>query len=198
MQPVSTSPLVRKYSLKEFWALPEPQDGTKLELIAGVLYMSPPPDFPHNLSSASLSRLFILHLSQIGDQGIVFTPRAAIWKTPATYIEPDLFYISARTAREIDLRKPDRADLVVEIISPGTVLYDRNTKADTYSALGVRELWLVDPVNETVEIRNLKRGSKTYSPGTIFRRGDQVKSRVLPGFSPSVTDICKHSVPRKH
>ena len=32
---------------------------------------------------------------------------------------------------------------------------DRNTKADTYAAVGVTESWLVDPENETVEVRNL-------------------------------------------
>lgn len=198
MQSIISSPLVRKYTLKEFWSLPEPKDGTKLELIAGVLYMSPPPDHPHNFSSAFLTRLFIVHLTEIGDEGIVFTPRAAIWKTPATYVEPDLFYISARTAKEIDLRKPDRADIVVEIVSPGTALYDRNTKADTYAALGVRELWLVDPENESVEVRHLKRNTRRYGTGTIFQRDEKVKSKVLPKFSPSVTDICKTSITRKH
>jgi hypothetical protein len=39
---VNTSPLVKTYSLEEFWELPEPPDHSKLELIAGVLYMTPP------------------------------------------------------------------------------------------------------------------------------------------------------------
>ncbi len=51
MQALTTSPLVKTYTLEEFWNLPEPKDGSKLELIAGVLYMSPPPDFPHNRST---------------------------------------------------------------------------------------------------------------------------------------------------
>jgi hypothetical protein len=34
---VNTSPLVKTYTLEEFWALPEPPDHSKLELIAGVL-----------------------------------------------------------------------------------------------------------------------------------------------------------------
>lgn len=37
---VNTSPLVKTYTLEEFWALPEPPDHSKLELIAGVLYMT--------------------------------------------------------------------------------------------------------------------------------------------------------------
>jgi len=34
---VNTSPLVKTYTLDEFWALPDPPDRSKLELIAGVL-----------------------------------------------------------------------------------------------------------------------------------------------------------------
>jgi Uma2 family endonuclease len=192
MQPVSTSPLVRKYSLKEFWALPEPQDGTKFELIAGVLYMSPPPQYPHHISGAVLNRLLIMHLAEIGDRGMVFAPQAALWTSTDTYVEPDLFYLSARSLKSIDLRQPDRADLVIEIISPSTAIYDRNTRADTCAAPGVRELWLVDPENETVEVRNLKRGSRIYGSGQVFKRGQRVQSKVLPGFSPAVTAICKH------
>jgi Uma2 family endonuclease len=195
MQVVTTSPLIRTYTLEEFWALPEPKDGSMLELIAGVLYMSPPPNFPHNFSSASLNRVFYSHLERTGDQGMVFTPRAALWTNPATYIEPDLFYISEDTLKRIDLKKPDTADLVVEIISPSTAIYDRNTKADTYAALGVRELWLVDPDNKTIEVRNLNPDAKSYGAGRVFERGEEVESEVLPTFSPSVTQICD-AVPR--
>lgn len=197
MSLLSTSPLVKKYSLEEFWALPEPKDGAKLELIAGVLYMSPPPNSPHNFSWSSINRLFIIHLAEIGDRGVVFAPRAALWTSPDTYVEPDLFYLSEKTLNKIDLMKPDCADIVVEIISPGTAIYDRNTKADTYAVMGVRELWLVDPDHETVEVRNLKRGAgMAYAVGRIFKRAEHVESKILPSFSPSVAEICC-AVPRK-
>jgi Uma2 family endonuclease len=45
---VNTSPLVKTYTLEEFWALAEPPDHCKLELIAGVLYMTPPPGYTHD------------------------------------------------------------------------------------------------------------------------------------------------------
>jgi Uma2 family endonuclease len=50
---VNTSPLVKTYTLEEFWQLPDPPDRSKLELIAGVLYISPPPEYAHdNIVSA--------------------------------------------------------------------------------------------------------------------------------------------------
>lgn len=196
MQVVTTSPLIKTYTLDEFWTLPEPKDGSKYELIAGVLYMSPPPDFPHNFSSAALNQVFYAHLEQAGDKGRVFTPRAALWTSSATYIEPDLFYISEQMLNQMDIRKPNTADLVVEIVSPSTAIYDRNTKADTYAALGVRELWLVDPINQMIEVRSLLEGEARYDTGRIFKQGERVESKVLPNFSPSVTRICD-AVPRK-
>jgi Uma2 family endonuclease len=191
MQVLSTSPLVKTYTLEEFWKLPEPKNGSKYELIAGVLYMTPPPNFDHNSSSATLTRLFILHLAAIGDAGVVFTPRAALWTDANTYVEPDLFYLSAGTFRQVDPEHINTADLVVEVISSSTAIYDRNTKADTYAALRVKELWLVDPQTKTVEVRNLKGRSKTYGAGVFFKQGENVVSQVLPKFSPPVSEVCK-------
>jgi hypothetical protein len=37
----SDKPVSKTYTLEEFWDLPEPADHSKLELIAGVLYMTP-------------------------------------------------------------------------------------------------------------------------------------------------------------
>ena len=125
------------------------------------------------------------------DRGQIFIPRAALWTGPATYVEPDLFYLTARTLARIDWKRPDRADIVVEIISPGSALYDRNTKADTYAALGVRELWLVDPAQETIEVRGLKRAGKRYGAGEVFTRPQRVRSAVLPHFSPAVAEVFK-------
>jgi hypothetical protein len=42
---------------------------------------------------------------------------------------------------------------VIEVISVGSAIYDRNTRADTYAALEVRELWLVDEHNKTIEAK---------------------------------------------
>jgi Uma2 family endonuclease len=52
---VNTSPLVKTYTLEEFWALPEPPDHSKVELIAGVLYMTPPPGYNHDKAVSRLS-----------------------------------------------------------------------------------------------------------------------------------------------
>ena len=175
---VNTSPLVKTYTLNEFWQLPDAPDRSKLELIAGVLYMTPPPEYTHDNVVTRLIRILTAHLIAIGDKGKLFVPRAAIWTGAHTYLEPDLFYISAELEARLDPEHRTTADLVIEVISPGSAIYDRNTKADTYGALGVGELWLVDETASTIEIRRQTGGG--FGVGTIYTRGERIASLVFP------------------
>ena len=137
---ITTSPLVKTYTLQEFWDLPEPADRSKLELIKGVLYMTPPPEYAHNQATADLNELLGSAFKQCGYRGQIFTPRTAIWVDDDTYLEPDLIYLSHKLKAQMDPRHWTRADIVVEILSPKTEVYDRTTKSDTYRAMGVREM----------------------------------------------------------
>ena len=184
---IHTSPLIKTYTLEEFWELPDPPDRSKLELIAGVLYMSPPPEYTHDDIVSRLNQLLSAHLSATNDKGRLYLPRAAIWTGARTYLEPDLFYVSADLAARLDPARRTTADLVIEVISPGSAIYDRNTKADTYGALGVRELWLVDETGETVEVRRLTEGG--FDEGLFFEKGERVRSDVFPDIELPVESI---------
>src|SRR5436305_217759 len=184
---INTSPLVKTYTLEEFWQLPEPPDRSKLELIAGVLYMSPPPAYTHDDVVARLTRIIVPHLVAEGDKGHLYVPRAAIWTSTRTHLEPDLFYVSAELEARLDRSHRDTADLVVEVISPGSAIYDRNTKADTYGALGVRELWLIDETEQTGEVR--RQTGDGFDEGRVFSRGQQVESAVFPVLKLSVEQL---------
>ena len=136
----TTSPLIRQYTLEEFWALENPPGGGHYELIAGVLYMVPPPEGPHTKAVSRLIRNFSTYLAAHPELGEFFVPRAAIWTSARTYLEPDLMFVSAERLKRTDPGHLTTADLVVEVISPSTAVYDRTTKADTYAALGVGEV----------------------------------------------------------
>ena len=171
----TTSPLVKTYTLQEFWDLPEPQDRSKLELIKGVLYMTPPPDFPHNEASSDLDTILHEQIRKHGYKGRIYAPRAALWVDDDTYLEPDLMYISEELRKEMKPGHWTRADIAVEILSPSNKLYDRTTKSDTYRAMGVRELWLVDPETREVEVRSFEAGKSS-----VHKHGDMPRSEVLP------------------
>jgi Uma2 family endonuclease len=187
---VSTSPLIKTYTLEEFWELPEPSDHSKLELIAGVLYMSPPPAQLHNNTASRLNRILNDYLIKTDDQGVLYVPRAGIVRGPNSWLEPDLFYVAAETNAFADARYPQylsTADLVIEVISPGSAIYDRNTKADTYAVLGVKELWLVDENSRIVELRILE--GDRYGPSIVLEREDRLRSTVLEGLEFRVGNV---------
>lgn len=184
---INTSPLVKTYTLEEFWQLPDPPDRSKLELIAGVLYMTPPPEYTHDNIVERLVRSLTAHLIATSNKGKLYVPRAAIWTSRNTYLEPDLFYLSAEQEARLDPKHRTTADLVIEVISPGSAIYDRNTKADTYGALGVRELWLVDETAETVEVRH--QTGQGFAQGNVFNRGELIVSKVFPDLQLAVEQL---------
>jgi Uma2 family endonuclease len=181
---ITTSPLVKTYTLQEFWELPEPADHSKLELIKGVLYMTPPPDYPHNDASANLNQSLVEEVKRCGYSGRVFVPRTAIWVNDDTYLEPDLMYLSQELRSQMDPRHWTRADIVVEVISPSNALYDRRTKSDTYHAMGVRELWLLDPVTKEVEVRSFETNANV-----VYRTDQVLRSVVLPKIEIPVAEL---------
>ena len=172
---ITTSPLVKTYTLQEFWDLPEPADHSKLELIKGVLYMTPPPDYPHNDAASNLNEKLIQELRRCGYSGRLFLPRTAIWANDNTYLEPDLMYLSAELQAQMNPRHWTKADIVVEVVSPSNAVYDRQTKSDTYRAMGVRELWLIDPGAMEVEVRSFESGK-----ALLFKKGEKLRSEILP------------------
>lgn len=190
MEWVNTSPLVKTYTLEEFWEIPEPPDRSKLELIAGVLYMTPPPGPLHNNAASRLMRLLQEYVFKTGNKGTIYYPRTGIIKGPNSWLEPDLFYVAPETDAYLDpwySNYMSTADLVVEIISPGSAIYDRNTKADTYAALGVKELWLVDEASGIIEVRVLK--GDRFAPSVALEREDRLRSTILPGLDMRVGDV---------
>jgi Uma2 family endonuclease len=172
---ITTSPLVKTYTLQEFWDLPEPADHSKLELIKGVLYMTPLPGEFHDDVFGSLNRELQRAVDRCGYRGTIYAPRAAIWIDNHTYLEPDLMYVSDELKQQMKSQHRTRADIVVEIVSPSSASYDRKTKSDTYQAMGVREMWLVDMERKEVEVRSFEAGNNA-----VYGFADTLRSEVLP------------------
>ena len=185
---VAFSPLLHQYTLEEFWELPDPDDRCHYDLIGGVLYMVPPPDPPHGDLDSRLNYSLVRFLDNHGSTGRVYHPREAIY-IDSTNVEPDMMYVSHELAAKMGKRRTS-ADIVFEYLSKSTAVYDRTNKADTYLALGVHELWLVDPVSVTIEVRH---SVAPASPGDwprwqviVYGRLQEAESRVLPEWRVSV------------
>ena len=190
---INFSPLSRRYTLEEFWALPEREDHARYNLIGGYLFMVPPPNPPHGKLDARMQRALNKFLLDNNIDGDVHHPNESIYRHAdgSTYLEPDMMYVSRELSDRMGAKRTS-ADIVFEYLSRSTAVYDRTTKADTYLLLGVRELWLVDPVTETVEVRHPRKIENTpvWEVG-IFSRGEHARSRVLDGWEVSVDELFK-------
>ena len=177
--PLNASPLVKRYTVEELNGFPEPEDHSKLELIDGVLYMSPLPLPEHSNTIEKIDSYLrqLIFTKQI--RGQIYRPRAGIQLGKNTWLEPDLFYLTEETASRFTNSTPTTADLVVEVLSPSTAEYDRKTKADTYSALSVRELWLVDISERTIEVRENPKANKSWDRYVLYTWEEVIQSPML-------------------
>ena len=188
---VNFSPLMRRYTLEEFWALPEPEGRAHYELIGGYLFMVPPPNPPHGDVASRMLKSLMQFLLLNNIEGDVHFPREPIYRDAedATYLEPDMMYVSRELRQKMGAKRTS-ADVVFEFLSRSTSVYDRTTKADTYLALAVRELWVIDAFTATIEVRHASKvGERPVWDGWRYPRGYNAKSRVLDGWEVSVDQL---------
>ncbi len=79
---------------------------------------------------------------------------------------------------------------MIEILSPSTMLNDRYKKSAVYFEHGVKELWLVDPNNKTLEVHN-ELPSAAKPPFLLLTDSGTVKSTVLPELQFELADVFK-------
>jgi Uma2 family endonuclease len=77
-------------------------------------------------------------------------------------------------------------DLAVEIISPSNSFKDRNQKRKLYQKFGVKEYWIIDPGNLTLEIYDF---SMEDTPILYLVEDGTVTSKLLPGLSFNFKDL---------
>lgn len=154
----------------------------KVEFINGEVFMHSPVKVRHLDASGNLYFLLKFHVAR-QRLGWVANEKALICLTRNDY-EPDVvFYGSEKAA----LLKPDQMklpvpDFVVEVLSPSTERHDRGIKFEDYSAHGIAEYWIIDPVTRTVEQYALPAGGTEYATVGVWSGNAEVVSVVVPGF----------------
>lgn len=94
---------------------------------------------------------------------------------------PDLLVVLAENVERVKANYLDGpADLVVEVISPGSAGRDRGEKYFEYESAGVPEYWLIDPKREVAEFYRLdERGIYTAMQPDADGR---LHSTAVPGL----------------
>ena len=171
------TPTEEKKTYADYAAL---EEGAPYQLIDGELVMSPAPTVLHQLVIWRLGTRLFNHV-ETHELGIVVGSPIDVYLSDTETYQPDLIFISdERRDRITEPYIKGAPDLVVEVLSPSTGYYDLTKKRRTYEAAGVKEYWIIDPKEKTVEILyNLEGTFKTLIHA--YQQGE-VSSRLLNGF----------------
>ena len=138
---------VPQYTVADLDLLPD--DGNRYELLAGTLLVTPSPGSAHQGVAATLCAMFGPHL--LGKRLRLFSP-GVVTLPPLTQLEPDFLVVPPQFAPGTPWVDISEHWLAVEILSRSSRVYDREFKRDAYLALGVREVWLVNVRERSIEV----------------------------------------------
>lgn len=125
------------------------QDDARIELINGeVTAMSPRPSFNHNRISFNIAHIFETYLRH--KRCTAIADGTDLYLTETDRFVPDMMVVCDRGKIKHD-GVHGAPDLVVEVLSPGTLRNDRGHKKDLYARCGVKEYWIVNPADKSVE-----------------------------------------------
>jgi hypothetical protein len=151
-----TKPLKKNATYADLCAVPE---NFVAEILGGELYASPQPVFRHVRAASALGALIagpfqfgvngpggwlILLEPELHFGADVVVPDLAGWRTERVGDWSDAAYITVAP------------DWLCEVLSPSTERIDRTKKLRIYGREGVRHVWLLDPMRQSLEVLQLE------------------------------------------
>ncbi|HEX5220291.1 MAG TPA: Uma2 family endonuclease [Verrucomicrobiae bacterium] len=174
----------RRWTYEEYYRL---DDDQRYEIIDGSLLMVPAPDVWHQDWLNEINLLVTLFVKQRKLGRTFIAPFDVVLDAENT-VQPDLIFVAASS---LDIIKPraifGTPDLLVELISPSSVRRDRYDKKDLYARFGVKEYWIGDPANRSLEILTLK--GDRYELHCSAETSGKLTSLVLPGLEFDLAQI---------
>jgi len=185
-------PRVRRWSRVEYERLIELgvfQSGERLELLDGALVVRQPQGSRH---AAAIRKVLAALRAVLGDAWQLDS-QLPLAVDDASVPEPDVAVVPHDADAYRDAH-PSRAVLVVEIAET-SYRVDRDYKLSLYARAGVPECWLLNLVDETVEIHREPETSPAarygwrYARVETLRAPDTVRPLIAPATPVRVADL---------
>jgi len=179
----------RRWTREEYYRMGELGlfPGQRVELIEGEIMVLSPQNWPHTLTVARVGKLLD------GALGTGFWVRMQFPLNLATSDpEPDISVVAGRLEDYSD--HPTTAMLIVEV-SESTLAYDRTRKASLYARAGIADNWIVNLVNNQLEVHRDPRPDPAqyyghgYASVTVLGRQDVVRPLAAPQVSLAVSAL---------
>lgn len=168
-----------KLTYEDYLAIPD--DGRRHEIIDGEHYVSPSPNFKHQLIVAELIARLKYHVDPRKLGWVVGSPLDVL--SEHTIVQPDVLYISKARASIISQTVKGAPDLVIEVLSSNRD-YDERVKYQEYELSGVLEYWIIDPEAESAKV--FRRTGNRFAPIPV---SDVITTPLLPGFELRIADL---------
>jgi Uma2 family endonuclease len=172
---------IRQLTSTEYYGMMESgiiREGERVELISGQVFTMAAKGTRHTLCTR---KLFKQLLASIGDRADVQS-QDPITLPNNSEPEPDIVIAKLREDNYAN-NHPSPADIILVIeVADSTIKFDRETKAPLYAAAGISEYWIVNLIDDRLEIYRQPEGN-IYASIEIIT---PPRSIVLPHFS----EIC--------
>ncbi|MDB5281456.1 MAG: hypothetical protein JWO06_531 [Bacteroidota bacterium] len=157
------------------------------EIINQTLYTAHSRDVAHQSILSNLAIVLVAFCRKNKSGTTIHGPLDVVLNHQNVVI-PDIIFISKENSGIIGEKAIKGVpDLIVEVVSPGYVKYDREKKLRLYEKFGVKEYWIVKPGNELVEVLTLE--NKKYQQYSYAEIKGKVKSKIVKGFEVSLKEI---------
>ena len=166
---------IEYHTIDDIYNLP---DGQRAELIDGKLYMMATPGTKHQRLVMALSNNIFNYIKNSGGTCEVFPSPFAVFLNANNeiYVEPDISVICDKD-KLTDEGCKGAPDWIIEIVSPSSRPMDYNKKLFKYRTAGVREYWIVDPMNLRVTVYNFE-----YDMFEEYTFSDKIKAGIYEDF----------------
>lgn len=184
----------RKQSYEEYLALPD--DGRIVEWVDGEIITHMPATQLHQNVASLIETLLRLYVTRLRLGRVFDAPfEVRLWPNgPAR--EPDVLFIGRERMSQLTERRFEGGpDLVVEVVSPGSVTIDRVDKFLEYERANVGEYWIIDPRPHQQQADFYIRDADGRFAAAPLDDQGVFASTVLPGFRLDVAWLWREELP---
>ena len=191
---ISQLDLTRQYSYADYltWQIEE-----RIELINGHATPIISPNITHQ----------IVQMQLVGEMGFYFKKQdyrflvapvdvCLVRKNTAdiaikTVVQPDLLVICDMEKIKTNRHVLGAPDLVVEILSPGNSRKEMKEKFEVYEENGVREYWIVSPVEKNIAVFYLNENNKFIGLRPVADN-EFLTSTIFPDLQVDLNEVFKN------
>ena len=161
-------------------------DLNRTELVDGCLEFLPVGDIYHQNIVLFLVNLLaaVLRPPELGQ--VSFAP-FKVRTVGRNFREPDVVVMLRENFARCGRGSWQGADLAIEIVSEDDPQRDYETKRAVYAAAGLREYWIVDPIQRLVLLLSLD--GQIYREVGTYRPGDAFASPLIDGLTVDVAAV---------